>query len=46
MYVCLRIYFMHIYAYVCLYVSEINDSDDTRDEREEIKSYFIINIRY
>lgn len=35
---------VYVYAYVCLYVSEINDSNNTRDERKE-SGYFVI-IRY
>ena len=34
---CLCIYHIYArYAYVCLYVSEMNNSDDKRDRREKL----------
>lgn len=39
---------MYVYMYVCahIYISEMNDSDDKGDEREELGYLKIITIRY
>lgn len=38
------IFYAYIHVYVCLYVSETNDGNDTRDRKEELRLFCYYNV--
>lgn len=31
---------VYLYVYVCLHICEMNDSDDTKNERQQLRKFF------